>query len=282
MKVDGGMWRLKPGSSLRFNPLSFLKFSDLISSHRRMKPHHHTPFDTFARYHHHQQLISTIRHLSLSLCAVFISELPAARCNLVQLKSLFLDNNQVKHVEQLKRGFADIADDVYEILHEIGRDPPEPKGTIDSLVLLTQKFGRRAGDMNLMVLLHIEDCPDKEPLGHGFYAGSTMARFQSPSLSVVFCNEFISKRERRDGVCRWQRKEMTRRHHHHHRWLLSPPSPSLPSPIARHHHHCWCSIQGRHRHPASDSVVNEKYLNAGSGNDLTEENMRAGTPKCCS
>ncbi|KAH0857790.1 hypothetical protein HID58_086051 [Brassica napus] len=82
-----------------------------------MKPHHHTPFDTFARYHHHQQLISTIRHLSLSLCAVFISELPAARCNLVQLKSLFLDNNQVKHVEQLKRGFADIADDVYEILH---------------------------------------------------------------------------------------------------------------------------------------------------------------------
>ncbi|KAL0644473.1 hypothetical protein Bca4012_042763 [Brassica carinata] len=41
-----------------------------------MKPHHHTPFDTFARYHHHQQLISTIRHLSLSLCAVFISELP--------------------------------------------------------------------------------------------------------------------------------------------------------------------------------------------------------------
>ncbi|CAN6866161.1 unnamed protein product, partial [Brassica oleracea] len=73
---------------------------------------------------------------------------------------------------------------------EIGRDPPEPKGTIDSLVLLTQKFGRRAGDMNLvlfcnlkeqacdcdvMVLLHIEDCPDKEPLGHGFYAGSTMA-----------------------------------------------------------------------------------------------------------
>ncbi|KAH0857795.1 hypothetical protein HID58_086056 [Brassica napus] len=63
---------------------------------------------------------------------------------------------------------------------------------------------------------------------------------------------------------------MTRRHHHHHRWLLSPPSPSLPSPIARHHHHCWWSIQGRHRHPASDSVVNEKYLNAGSGNDLTE------------
>ena len=91
-------------------------------------------------------------------------------------------------------------------------------------------------------------------------------------FNYFFCEIYDSrsKRERRDGVCRWQRKEMTRRHHHHHRWLLSPPSPSLPSPIARHHHHCWCSIQGRHRHPASDSVVNEKYLNAGSGNDLTE------------
>ncbi|KAG2298220.1 hypothetical protein Bca52824_034692 [Brassica carinata] len=61
-----------------------------------------------------------------------------------------------------------------EAFAEIGRDPPEPKGTIDSLVLLTQKFGRRAGDMN-MEGLDIEDCPDKEPLGHGFYADSTMA-----------------------------------------------------------------------------------------------------------
>ena len=51
-----------------------------------MKPHHHTPFDTVARYHQQQQLITTIRHLSL--CAVFVSELPASRCNLVQLKSL--------------------------------------------------------------------------------------------------------------------------------------------------------------------------------------------------
>ncbi|KAK6148572.1 hypothetical protein DH2020_019484 [Rehmannia glutinosa] len=30
---------------------------------------------------------------------------------------------------------------------EINRPAPEPKGTIDSLALLTQKFGRRAGDM---------------------------------------------------------------------------------------------------------------------------------------
>lgn len=27
---------------------------------------------------------------------------------------------------------------------------PEPKGTIDSLALLTQRFGRRAGDMKVM------------------------------------------------------------------------------------------------------------------------------------
>ncbi|KAG4942931.1 hypothetical protein JHK85_047577 [Glycine max] len=65
--------------------------------------------------------------------------------------------------------FADIAHLVYDLLHgriwaghniirfdcvrirdafaEINQPPPEPKGTIDSLVLLTQKFGRRAGDM---------------------------------------------------------------------------------------------------------------------------------------
>ncbi|KAK6123195.1 hypothetical protein DH2020_043052 [Rehmannia glutinosa] len=65
--------------------------------------------------------------------------------------------------------FADIADMVYDLLQgriwaghnilrfdcarireafaEINRPAPEPKGTIDSLALLTQKFGRRAGDM---------------------------------------------------------------------------------------------------------------------------------------
>jgi DNA polymerase III epsilon subunit-like protein len=31
----------------------------------------------------------------------------------------------------------------------INQTPPEPKGTIDSLVLLTQKFGRRAGNMKV-------------------------------------------------------------------------------------------------------------------------------------
>ncbi|XP_058228362.1 protein NEN1-like [Rhododendron vialii] len=70
--------------------------------------------------------------------------------------------------------FAQIADRVYDILHgriwaghnilrfdcarireafaEISRPPPEPKGTIDSLALLTQRFGRRAGDMKMATL----------------------------------------------------------------------------------------------------------------------------------
>ncbi|MBA0740979.1 hypothetical protein Gogos_014158 [Gossypium gossypioides] len=65
--------------------------------------------------------------------------------------------------------FSDIAEEVYGFLHgrvwtghntvkfdcvrireafeKIGRPAPEPKGIIDSLALLTQKFGRRAGDM---------------------------------------------------------------------------------------------------------------------------------------
>ncbi|KAF3437624.1 hypothetical protein FNV43_RR20380 [Rhamnella rubrinervis] len=70
--------------------------------------------------------------------------------------------------------FLEIADRVYDILHgriwaghnilrfdcarireafaDIGRPAPEPKGTIDSLALLTQKFGRRAGDMKMATL----------------------------------------------------------------------------------------------------------------------------------
>uniref|UniRef100_A0ACD5TYR4 Uncharacterized protein n=1 Tax=Avena sativa TaxID=4498 RepID=A0ACD5TYR4_AVESA len=70
--------------------------------------------------------------------------------------------------------FIDVADAVYHILHgrvwaghnilrfdlprireafnEIGRSPPEPKGTIDTLPLLTQRFGRRAGDMKMASL----------------------------------------------------------------------------------------------------------------------------------
>ncbi|CAM8933918.1 unnamed protein product [Rhodiola kirilowii] len=70
--------------------------------------------------------------------------------------------------------FADVADRVYDILHgriwaghnilkfdcvrikeafdEIGRVAPEPKGTLDSLAILTQKFGRRAGNMKMSSL----------------------------------------------------------------------------------------------------------------------------------
>ncbi|KAI3454700.1 hypothetical protein Pfo_011363 [Paulownia fortunei] len=70
--------------------------------------------------------------------------------------------------------FANIADAVYDLLHgriwaghnilrfdcarireafaEINRPAPEPKGTIDSLALLTQRFGRRAGDMKMATL----------------------------------------------------------------------------------------------------------------------------------
>ncbi|KAJ6411588.1 hypothetical protein OIU84_008215 [Salix udensis] len=74
----------------------------------------------------------------------------------------------------LAPSFADIADTVYDILHgriwaghnivrfdcvlireafaEIGRTAPEPQGTIDTLALLTQRFGTRAGDMKMASL----------------------------------------------------------------------------------------------------------------------------------
>ncbi|KAI4303784.1 hypothetical protein MLD38_039377 [Melastoma candidum] len=70
--------------------------------------------------------------------------------------------------------FSEVADDVHGLLHgriwaghnilrfdckriqeafaEIGRPAPVPKGTIDSLALLTQKFGRRAGNMKMASL----------------------------------------------------------------------------------------------------------------------------------
>ncbi|KAI3521791.1 hypothetical protein L1887_11265 [Cichorium endivia] len=70
--------------------------------------------------------------------------------------------------------FSEIASRVYDILNgrvwaghnilrfdcvrlreayaQINRPPPEPKGTIDSLALLTQRFGRRAGDMKMATL----------------------------------------------------------------------------------------------------------------------------------
>ncbi|KAL0909155.1 hypothetical protein M5K25_019998 [Dendrobium thyrsiflorum] len=41
---------------------------------------------------------------------------------------------------------------IREAFAEIGRPPPEPIGTIDTLPLLTQRFGRRAGDMKMATL----------------------------------------------------------------------------------------------------------------------------------
>ncbi|XVF09028.1 hypothetical protein REPUB_Repub07fG0055300 [Reevesia pubescens] len=70
--------------------------------------------------------------------------------------------------------FSEIADEVHDFLHgrvwaghnivrfdcvrireafdKIGRAAPEPKGIIDSLALLTQRFGRRAGNMKMATL----------------------------------------------------------------------------------------------------------------------------------
>lgn len=41
---------------------------------------------------------------------------------------------------------------IQEAFEEIGRPPPQPRGTIDTLPLLTQKFGRRAGNMKMDTL----------------------------------------------------------------------------------------------------------------------------------
>ncbi|KAL1215068.1 Protein NEN2 [Cardamine amara subsp. amara] len=96
-----------------------------------------------------------------------------ANLNLITPRSVKCNGITRDHVESAPT-FVDIADTVYDILHgriwaghnilkfdcprireafaEIGRDPPEPKGTIDSLALLTQRFGRRAGDMKMATL----------------------------------------------------------------------------------------------------------------------------------
>ncbi|VVB17612.1 unnamed protein product [Arabis nemorensis] len=93
--------------------------------------------------------------------------------NLITARSVKCNGIKREDVES-EPTFADIADTVYDILHgriwaghnilrfdclrireafaEIGRDSPEPKGTIDSLALLTQRFGRRAGDMKMATL----------------------------------------------------------------------------------------------------------------------------------
>ncbi|CAF2064794.1 unnamed protein product [Brassica oleracea] len=79
--------------------------------------------------------------------------------------------------------FVEIADQVYNILHgriwaghnikrfdcvrirdafaEIGHSPPEPKAIIDSLSLLSQKFGKRAGDMKMASIAKYFDLGDQ-------------------------------------------------------------------------------------------------------------------------
>ena len=44
---------------------------------------------------------------------------------------------------------------VREAFAEIGKPAPEPKDTIDSLILLRQKFGKRAGDMKVSLSLFL-------------------------------------------------------------------------------------------------------------------------------
>lgn len=42
---------------------------------------------------------------------------------------------------------------IREAFEKIGRAAPAPKGVIDSLALLTQRFGRRAGNMKVFLFL---------------------------------------------------------------------------------------------------------------------------------
>ena len=53
---------------------------------------------------------------------------------------------------------------IREAFAEIGKPAPEPKGTIDSLQLLTQKFGRRAGDMKVSISLFLMKLMKKQHL----------------------------------------------------------------------------------------------------------------------
>ncbi|KAK8267994.1 hypothetical protein V6Z12_D11G037200 [Gossypium hirsutum] len=117
-----------------------------------------------------------------------ISKFKFIKCDLLKiihhplsdyLSSISLDsvrcNGITRDAVAEARSFSDIAEEVYvsstvrrvwaghnivkfdcvrirEAFEKIGRPAPEPKGIIDSLALLTQKFGRRAGDMKMETL----------------------------------------------------------------------------------------------------------------------------------
>ncbi|MFQ6632925.1 hypothetical protein Gotur_012254, partial [Gossypium turneri] len=96
------------------------------------------------------------------------------------------------------RSFSDIAEEVYGFLHgrvwaghnivkfdcvrireafeKIGRPAPEPKGIIDSLALLTQKFGRRAGDMKFWLMTCLCTSIQMETLANYFGLGKQTHR----------------------------------------------------------------------------------------------------------
>ncbi|EEF47832.1 exonuclease, putative [Ricinus communis] len=110
--------------------------------------------------------------VELHTYATFVQ--PAADPSLI-FSSSFLRSNGITYDNIVSAPtFSDIADTVYEILNgrlwaghnvqkfdsvkireafaEIGRQPPVPKGVIDTWELLTHKFGRRAGDMKMASL----------------------------------------------------------------------------------------------------------------------------------
>ncbi|KAL7223034.1 hypothetical protein ACSBR1_024676 [Camellia fascicularis] len=91
----------------------------------------------------------------------------------LSLISTLLDRNNGINKDKVTSSptFSEIADKVYDILHgriwaghnirrfdcarireafaEINRPPPEPKDTIDTLPVLTQRFGKRAGNVKM-------------------------------------------------------------------------------------------------------------------------------------
>ncbi|XP_028753651.1 protein NEN3-like [Neltuma alba] len=113
---------------------------------------------------------------AILVCPKTLTELQQPYSTLVRPANPFLISTALKSSTRIDRDaladaptFADVADEVYEFLHEriwaghnilsfecvdikkafseLNRSPPEPKAVIDLVPLLTETFGRRAGDM---------------------------------------------------------------------------------------------------------------------------------------
>ncbi|EOA20575.1 hypothetical protein CARUB_v10000886mg [Capsella rubella] len=137
-------------------------------------------FDVETTVPNRGQRFAILEFGSILVCPKKLTEL-RSYSTLVQPADLSLISSLSVRCNGIKRDvvvsaplFSDIADTVYDILHgriwaghnilrfdcarireafaEIGRQPPEPKGAIDSLTLLTQRFGRRAGNMKMATL----------------------------------------------------------------------------------------------------------------------------------